>query len=291
MPVCQCRVGWAWVLRGRRVSRRARPCARSGSFGRVGWVCGQQFDGLLDELGVAAVLCCRRILACDEWVEHGNAGWLEVPHVAGDHGQSVLQGRCGNRAGRRRCGPGWPRGGPSGRRWARRGRVAGRQKPARVRSSQAASSRAKFGPWKSFPGDSPFNLGDGHDAHVQVRWPLVRARRLARGGGPGSAGRRPRWCRAGTSPGHVAKVQRRAIEQVVRPAFGDGREVLNEVGRAGFLRRHEPLVVSDSNDDHGGLATAGYVLRFAGSERKAFTTALNLFLASCKRQWARDPPC
>lgn len=62
--------------------------------GRVGlWPAVRRLAG---RLGVAAVLCGRRIPACNEGVEYRNADGLEVPQVAGDHGQSVRQGRCGD---------------------------------------------------------------------------------------------------------------------------------------------------------------------------------------------------
>jgi len=83
------------------------------------------------------------------------------------------------------------------------------------------------------------------------------ARRPARGGGPDGGGRRRRWCRADTSPGDVAKVQRGAIVQVIRSAPGDGQEVLDEVGRAGFFRPAQPLVVFDGQNHDGGGAPAG----------------------------------
>ena len=41
-------------------------------------------------------LSCRRRFLVAEGIEYRDAGRLEVPDVAGDHGEAVFQGRCGD---------------------------------------------------------------------------------------------------------------------------------------------------------------------------------------------------
>ena len=46
------------------------------------------------------------------------------------------------------------------------------------------------------------------------------------------------------------------FEQVVRPALGNGQQVLNKVGCGGFLQLAKPLVLFDGYNYHDRLAPA-----------------------------------